>query len=367
MNTKQWNALLVAALFVLSIVPFALADDNGSDQGTVDAGTDVSVTASVNASDNGSGHQTREQMKERLQQAKDKIDQTRERMMNAHENILKARLGFMEARDRLHAKNATADDKQQFLLSASDKVLELLNTLKSKVEASNSTDSQELADINAAIDQMTTAQATIQGLDLSTASKDDIRAAAKQLEDAWKNAREVLKEGAGKHINHRVGLIAEQMSHLSAKLDTILSRLSAKGYDVSVATDLKAQFDVKLSSAQSHFDKATSLFDSKDVQGANTEVRAALSDLKDARDLLKQIVQSIRKTTKPGELESVEHDSAGQNTTEHNDVKENETASGDNEETATNDASENETDSGDTEDTSVNATADAQGEANASE
>jgi hypothetical protein len=256
---------------------------------------------------------------------------------------VKLHASFDEARAKIHMAGATMLDKQEFLLAAADRVLELLNNLKARVEASDVEDKEaQLADINAAIEAMTNAKAEISAIDTTTATREEIRAAANDLREAWKQAQSVLKKGALHVVNKRVGNVIQRMDHLSDKLERILAHLTEKGFDVSAAAELQTQFDAKVDSAETHYTASKSAFDSGDVQTANKEMRLAMSDLKDANSILKDIVKSIRSHTKGEALAEAEASADTNTTTEASDSESETTESEDTDEAGDNDATETE-------------------------
>ncbi|MBI4145150.1 hypothetical protein HY493_03010 [Candidatus Woesearchaeota archaeon] len=312
MDWKQLSVLMVLALFVMSAIPAVFADE-GSDDGSDDAGNETEIESGTEvdaASEGGTdGTDDRSGPRDRMKEAREKLLKAEKRALEARKDVREAKRDFQKARAKLHSGGATLADKQEFLLASVDKIIELLNGLKEKVEASEVEDKDEiLADIDAAIENMTEAQATVEALDPETATREELRAAAKELQDAWKDARHVLKRGAGHVVNKRVGNVVERMEHLAEKLDRILAHLGGKGYDVSVATDLKAEFDVKLASAKTHWESSKELFngEDKDVQAANDEMKLAGADLKEAHRILNEIVKAIRGSTESGALEEAE-------------------------------------------------------------
>lgn len=290
MNMRKLSAMLVLALFVISVVPavFAHEGDDGSDESTETT-------------------EGKESLRDKMLEEREKMRDTKTRVLEAHEKVMKARASFLDARIKIRSGQATTVDKQDFLLAAADKVIELLNDLKVKVEASDDEDKAEtLAEIDASIEAMTSAKATVEGIDTETATREEIRAAAGELRDAWNDAQKVLRKGAGHVVNKRVGNVIQRMDHMDDKLDKILERLAAKGYDVSAAAALTAEFDAKIESAEAHHEKSKELFEAGSIQEANVEMRAAMADLKDAHNLLKDIVKSLRESTQGNALAEAE-------------------------------------------------------------
>ncbi|HSU72896.1 MAG TPA: hypothetical protein VLJ21_03545 [Candidatus Binatia bacterium] len=302
---KKWSAWLVIALFVVSIVPAVFAEGSG------ETGTETSTETSVESdtSVKTSGH-IKDSIREKIQATRDKMMETRAMVKDTH-------AAFIDARMKIRSGRATSTDKQEFLLAAADEVLELLNSLKTRVEASDIENKDKvLADIDAAIESMTSAKAEVAALNPETATREEIRTAAQDMRNAWKQAHSVLKSGVEHVVHKRVGNVIQRMNHLSTKLDKILAHLTEKGYDVSAAADLKAQFEAKLDSAKTHEEASTTAFNSGDVQTANTEMRAAMSDLKAAHDILVDLVKSIRATAKSDDIASAETQASTETSTE---------------------------------------------------
>jgi hypothetical protein len=285
MNVKKYSVLAVLALLVLSMVPLAFAEDNDSRQLGRDA------------------------MRDRFRNAAERMHEARERAMNARAHIAEVHTDFLKARERIHSKDATPADKQEFLLATADRILSLLGKLYERVNGSDiENKTATLDEIQNAMDEVTDARAKIETLAPGNVTRQDVHDAAEAMRQAWHDALMVLRKGATHVIEKRVGLVVQQMEHLSAKLERILAHLNEKGYDVSDADALKAQFDAKLASAKDHWQKAKDLFDAGKIPESNAEIRLAHDDLKAAHDILKELVTSIRGKAKPADFEDSENE-----------------------------------------------------------
>jgi|GEM_PF-6909742 len=347
---KKLNALLVLALLVISAVPAVFAQETAEDTTETEVESDAEVTTD-----------TRVNARDRMQAAREKMQQTREKIADTRANALQARADFAEARAKIAGGRGTPAEKQDFLLAATDKVLELLNSLREKVEASDVDDKDaKLAEIDAAIEAMVSAQATVDALDPETATREEIRAAAAELRDAWQEAQQVLRKGVGHVVNKRIGNVVERMESLSDKLDRMLENLEGRGFDVSVAADLKVDFDAELASANGNWERAKELFDAGSVQEANAAMRAAHQDLKEAHRILKEIVKSIRASTSGSALEDAEDEADDDAESEESDEAESEEAEdAADDESESNEEDEEESDEDDSDDVNVTVEVDA--------
>lgn len=328
MELKKWTTLMVLSLFLVSIVPAVFAESGTGSEGTADTedAADDAADAAEDAADDAedtadeAAKAERERAREALKDKREQLREARKTAIEARKDVLEARKDFLSARAKLHGNSATLADKQAFLLASSDKILELLNNLRDRVDASDAENKDEtLADIDAAITSMTDAQATVEGINTDTATREEIKAAAQQMQDAWKDAREILKKGAGHVVTARVGLVVKRMDALQDKLDRIVARLEANGADMSATVELQAQFETKLDSAEANLKTAKDLYASGDVKAAHDALVTANTDLKDAHKLLKEIVKSIRDATKPGDFEKAETEASTSTETETGD------------------------------------------------
>jgi hypothetical protein len=333
---KKLIALLVLSLFIMSAVPLAFADDNESENETSE---EEDERVLPRAREVVRKDEVRARVIERTQKAADRIAEVRARIQTSRADFLDAR-----AKIKARGRDASPADKKEFLLSASDRILDLLAKLYERVNASDAEDKEALLEeIQDAIDAVSAAKAKVEALNESS-TREEIRAAVKELREAWKDAEKLLKKGAHRVVHKRVGLVVQRMEHLARKLARMLEHLEEKGLDVGVAADLKVKFDAELDSAQDHLDKARELFDAGSVPESNEEIRLAHADLKEAHGLLKDILKAIR-ATRPGALEEAEEEAEEEEESEEEseDEEEDEEESEDESEDEPDESDDNET------------------------
>lgn len=336
---KKILGMAVIALFLVSMVPAALAqggnDAAGSGAGEGE-GNDTIDAAEADAAMSGTGVQAvskgdltsvRTQLQERRQDIKANLEQARERYVAARQNYATARAAHLETRERFletreqfnECKGDQSEDCQQVreeirlqtrdvLAGTADRVTAMMEKLSGRIEMSGLSDedkAERIAAIDARIAEIGAARQSAEGIS-ENSTPQEIRAAAQDLKQSWAKTRANLKVNSARMINERIGGIVVQMEQVSTKLDAVIARLESKGYDTSAAESLRPEFDAKVQSANDHYDAAQALFGQVSIEDAeasetkvseaHTHIVAAKQDLKDARDILRSIVQEIRST-----------------------------------------------------------------------
>lgn len=323
---KKLFAILVLALFVLSMVPAALAEPSiqiRPGKGRIKAITASAVedAAEANASSEEPGENAtprpglaaiKEKIKSRAEIAREKYQEAKERLVAARENYQEAKLRVREAKKAIaECVNGETEEcariraqikvhSKNFLLNTADRVLSVLDKLKARIEANEDlTDEQQaemLADLDAKTEGIEDAKAVIEGL-TNESTKQEIREAAQTIKQAWIETRAVMKRNAGRLVNEKIGGIIVQVEHVREKLDKIIKRLQSQGYEIQGIELIYADFDDELGKARENYEKAKDLFESglgKDAAEAQDFMRQAHQHIKNAHQMLRNLVINIK-------------------------------------------------------------------------
>lgn len=317
---KKLISVLVMAIFVLSLLPTAIAQDQIRSQERIQAVQVIStnetpIPAVLPAK--AELLRVREIAREKLQAARERYQAARERYIQAKERYQETKQKITSVRTTLRAcKDAESEGclklrrqirihSGEFLLNIADRVLETLEKIKSKVESNEDLTEEEasdlLAKIEAKITEVSDAKGVIENL-TNESSAEEIREAARTIKQAWKNTRVVLKKSVGRLVNARIGGIIVKLEHLKTKLIKISSRIEEAGENVRDLDELIDKFHSELEEAKNKWQLAKEKYAEAVTPGkidelmkeANKYLREAHEKLKEAHKTLKEILIKIR-------------------------------------------------------------------------
>ena len=131
------------------------------------------------------------------------------------------------------------------------------------------------------------------------AKPEDIRNAAKELKNIWKDVNQVVHRLTNKLAAERFGGILVKTEHLNTKLASILDRLKSKGVDVSQLESQLSDFKSKIEEVRTLHQEVQKLLESNDEgsrKQATEKMRLAHEKLKQAHDILKEIASKLRES-----------------------------------------------------------------------
>ncbi len=297
---KKTISLIVIALFILSAIPLAFAED-------------TEVTSA------------REKFKEARELAKENYKKTVEQYKEAREKFKESREKIKDNREKLKECVGLKTDKcnniratvkanaKPFLTNSADAILKLLENLKNKVEASNLEDAEKaelIAEIDASIAKINEAKVSADAL-TEGATNEEIKESAKEIKEAWKEARKDVKRIAGELVHFRVGEIIKKAEKLEDRLNRVLEKAKAAGKDTSALQSLIDQFHQKIADARQKYENAKAKYTEAKTAGdvdalvkeANALLKEAHKDLKEAHRILKDIVRELKEKNTEKELE----------------------------------------------------------------
>ena len=280
-------AVMILALLVVSMVPMVFAQDDVRDG-------------------------SRDRLRMRIDEIREDRAQLREVREGARERAIDARARFAERKEDLRMlreecvnndsaecqelrENAKAHTKE-FLLSAADRMLGVLDKLLLRVENARM-DADDKSDLTARIEaKIAAVEAAREQIEALTdeSTREEFKAAAQALRSAWagaaddgENVREIVREGVGRVAVERFGGIVTQAEQLSGRLETIKARLGATDVDTSA-------FDEALAEAREKLDDLDAALDANDMQRATVLMQEAKESLADARRALASILQEFK-------------------------------------------------------------------------
>jgi hypothetical protein len=347
---RKIYTILVMALLVLSMLPAAFAqqaanqEPAGNSAGTAndsEVQESVQIRTRLRVLQNESA-QVKEQIRERIRNisesnlsvqerlqfrreiAKEQIQLARQRYQTAKQSYLNARQRYQTAKSNIEkarntinrcrdaeseectqAANQMKLHSKNFLESTADRVLNILEQLKAKVEANEDLTEEEasemLSNIDEQIQKIEEAKDTIENLD-NESTKEDIREAANTIKEAWRETKVIAKQRAGRIVNAKVGGIIVQIEHVKEKLDRIIERLKNEGYEIEGIEQIYADFEVELEKAGENYEKARELYQSAAAPGeidevmkqANDYMRKAKQHIQNAHKMLRNLVINIK-------------------------------------------------------------------------
>lgn len=268
--------------------------------------------------------ETRERIRDNRQEARteirERVRENREDYREARETYVAARTEYRDSREKIvnarvrlrtcegeECAQVRADIKAQaqpFLLDSADLVIEALERLAARIQESDLSEEEKterIAEIDARIEAMLEARVTVENLD-GEATQEEIREASREIREAWAHSKVVLKKQTGFVVNHKIRHVYDQLEKLGERLDNAITKLTDRGADVSVASELMVEFEAHLDAARAEYEAAQELYAQANEPGevdelvrkANEHVRAAHTELLAAREILRDIVQEVK-------------------------------------------------------------------------
>ncbi len=359
---KKLSALVILTIFVISLIPIALAQPNEDNNKPIEKAVKKAITSLEKAAERAEaqiGNQERimERAKERIEAQERTVEKTREKLeqiqvkyLAAKEKYLAAKQRYIEVKEKVNTLREEIQEcvegecepkRKQFriqsrdvLIHLSDVVLETLNKLKSKIESSEMTEeekAQALADLEVQITVVEEAKAVLGEL-TENITKEEIKDAIKTIKEAWKTTKPQIKLGLGKVIGAKLGNIIVKTEQLEEKFNKIRNRLEGKGHDVTALDNYLEEFNGKLTSAKEHWELSREMFgEARTAENVSAAVKEAHQHQTQARNLIKEAKEDIRnivraiKGLEAEETEELEEEEVEEEETEEETEEENET------------------------------------------
>lgn len=333
MEIKKMFGVLVAALFVLSLLPFALAD---VPEGAVSEAKDKKEKtkdfkeALKEQSDKvGAAKGHVEEAKKALKEVNDREEYTKAKgiLIEARQNLVEKKNKLLEVRKEF---NQCKQDKEclmehapyrvvvrENLLRMADVVLAHLEQMKQRVELSTMT-AEEKAQLKAGLDErmakIREAKDTILKAG-ENATKEEVNHAIKLIREAWKDTQKTLSQTKEKLNEASLGNVVEKLEKLESKFARVEQRLKDKGVNTASLSEVLEDFKAKIAEARKEYETARQKFADSKIAGKTVEEsrtlvkesqehkKTAFKAIRDARELLKQVVKQLRSLNAVKEVE----------------------------------------------------------------
>lgn len=243
--------------------------------------------------------------KERFEWAKTKYKEVKDDIKRLREELKGLKGNEYKSKEKQIKRSAG-----NFLEKISEIVTNHLQKLEAKVKGSETLTEEEAT---ALLEKINDAKAKVEEIKLKIdelneeSTKEEIKALAKELKEAWKGVKVTVKESVGKLMNSRIGGIIVRSKHLEAKLTKLLERMAEKEKDTSVVEPLIEEFNSKLSEAKENYEQALESFKTS-VQEGHSYMKKAHTSLKEANIVLRKIFFELKKQNVEKDLEDIEVD-----------------------------------------------------------
>ncbi len=320
MNSKIKTivGMIVLALFIVSIIPLALAEegrDNGNDRKMLNDDGNKSTVK-----------EQRDAMKARLEASKENIEQVREQMKQAKEKYQEAREQYREQkedlkelRDRVKKCKETDDSGEcvtvrqsvnkgakNHLLRTSDLIEKSLERLQERVSSSSVLTAEEkqsaLDAINKLEEEVMAEKERVTAL-AENASAEELRAAVKDLKKTWQDVSKAQKRIIALLTSSKLDHLVEKHEDYVTGMQKRIDALREKGVDVTRLDAIFVQFKAAVATLQEDHAQARQFWLSADANkgsldnwhGAQEQVR---EDLRETKRLLREFVKATAELTK---------------------------------------------------------------------
>ena len=311
-NIKNLFAICLIAMFVISLMPLAFADNASTS-------TNTSITSSGQT---GRGHgmrqdiiaarETNKENREKIKEMRTEIKEERKDFMEhikaTREDVLESLKAAREAKKSGNI-NETISKYKEFLLKTDNQRLEELNEAKTKIDESKELSDQEKSDIMTLIDAQISRLTTIKAQIEAATTKELIKDGAKSLREA--KADSFRRFFSLRILSARIQGLVNRAKILGQRLDIIVDKAKSRNIDISSeVSSFKAKIAVASDKQSQAHDKLAQTIllmkgsgDKDQIKSSMDETRQLLKDaaqaLKDAHEMLKSIVNKI-KSAAPG-------------------------------------------------------------------
>ncbi|MBI4174205.1 MAG: hypothetical protein HY517_01045 [Candidatus Aenigmarchaeota archaeon] len=212
----------------------------------------------------------------------------------ARENYATAKNKFEEARKQFADEkpkrvNVSIENLKTILTNAADRMLNHLDAIKSRVNASANIDEERANSIIAEIDGKAAEITAIKTKIGPATTKDELKNISKELRATWSGFQHKPKIFAERVIAARTEGLVNKARVLETRLDEVIKKIEEKGVEVDVSAEL-ASFSGSVETAKMKYSEASAKLE----QARNSEKETAISLVKEANTLLKESRDAIK-------------------------------------------------------------------------
>ena len=332
---KKMFALAVLAIFMLSIVPAALAEEVPEvtfEDGKVtgEGSEDIPLPATNEAEKHRrkglliAAKEVAGEAKGKLKINRERLQMLKEKHLEAKEHFQKQKKNVLEIRDRVRGcqedseecKIAKKDLKvgvKNHLVKTSELILRSLEKLVDRIEnANNLTEDEKQAALDkvAALEDELTAkkdQLAALGEDVTA---EELRAGIKELKELWNKIRKEQRWIVTQLINNKMGNIVDKHDEFYNAMEMRISNLEEKGAaeeDLAnlrtIASDFKdAVEQLKADKEEADAAWVNAKSNPEALELAKEKQRIVREDMKETKDLLRKFVVEYNKVRPKGEV-----------------------------------------------------------------
>ncbi|MDP3989762.1 MAG: hypothetical protein Q8Q01_00990 [archaeon] len=323
--TQKLIGLIVLALFCLSILPVAFADnDRGEtrirgnmllDGAEVDSETRVETSGNgirveerirerlregsedeeneeneteVDDDDSESLKRNFEMLRERLKQAQEKIKENKESLKKIKERVSSCREDGECSDVKKELRHGVANHLEKSL----DVLLNLIAKVRNRVEVSALSEEEKsdaLTKLSEAEEKANLLLENISAANYETA--DEVKESIKEVKEIWKEAQETQRSLVAQLMSKKTADLIEKHQILSARMQARIDTLSSEGFDVSAMEEIHAKFDEHILKIEEDYKKAEDLREGNDKQAWRKAMQVVKEDLGVSRDLLREFTR----------------------------------------------------------------------------
>jgi len=249
-----------------------------------------------------------------------KIMKEEERFQIAEQNLLElkkemdAEIALLKTAQEKNDEKAVKEHSRKYLLNAADAIINHLEKIKSKIQQSQNIGEEEalelVKDINLKITELENAKSNAE----DTATKEEVRWAAKTINAAWKRIRIKYEFYVSILVNKKIQETIERSEQLEKKLESILTEMEGKDNNIKNLEEQLTKFSKKINEARIKFKLSQEKFREAQSTGIKKELEMLIIEakslskesraaLKDSHDILKEIIKGIRALDKTIDFE----------------------------------------------------------------
>ncbi|ADI73791.1 hypothetical protein Metev_0894 [Methanohalobium evestigatum Z-7303] len=253
-----------------------------------------------------------EKLEEKLEERKEKIERKHERveerikkrkeqLENARNNYAKAKSNFHSINKKVSGNKLNPNSEKvinatkNYLNSTLDYMIEHLENKKTNINASNAnfTD-KSIEDLNEYINELKQKRVELK----SAETREEISEISDEIREIWRDAQTNSNSIAIKTVNERINEHLEKSKSISLRIEKEIKQLEAEGKNVSDVEKLLNGYKEKISNIKEHQSNAEKIYsnatDEKSIKDAKLKLQKAISELKEANIILKEIFKQIK-------------------------------------------------------------------------
>ncbi len=281
--------MLVMALFVFSIVPLAWAEKDDAPRGLV-----------------GITKEEIKEAKEQIKEAKEKREELKEKYEFKKEELKEIKDKVVKCKDDLEnctvVKNTWGKGVKQHLINTNNLISNSLARLKERVQDSNVLSEEDKTESLAKIDELeaklVAEQEKVNAM-ADTATKEELKAAVKELKDLWQEVRAEQRRILTNLVRGNLENIVEKHYEYGNSMEARIEELRAQGVDVSELEALQQKFLEQMATLKEDKEKARTAWekakDSETFTEPSNYVHQAQQKVKEGITATKETLREFMK------------------------------------------------------------------------